>query len=116
MPGKAVGIFESMIANACEDGLLRCKREHTFPNVSHRGHLKCLAQRARGSTAVRHSNDSRYVQRLSRVTQLLQTVQQDWKACTAADAYNPHRPSPLITTPIVLSRISRSRRNEIFFA
>ena len=47
---------------------------------------------------------------------LFQAAENDGQSRPASNSYDPHRPSPAKTTLIVLNKISRSRRNEMFFA
>src|SRR5215510_13420004 len=101
-----------MLANRGEDSFFGGKSDHTFPNVTHGRHLERIAQDACGSATVGHSHDRCYVEWLL-LAQLLKSTQQYWETGATAYSDDPHRPSPLITTPMVLSRTNRTRRNTI---
>src|SRR5262249_39706961 len=112
------GIFETIFTNRRQDRAFRRESDHALADIAHRRHVERLAQGACGAPAIGDSDDSRNVDgaAVSVFLQFAKPCQQDGKTGAAAYSDNPHRPSPLRTTPIVLSSIQRSSLSEIFLA
>src|SRR5262249_41927964 len=106
-----------MFANGRQNRLLGSQSNHALPNITHRRHAEGFAKHARRAAAVRYGNNRSNVERpLSTVMQFSKPSQQNRETGATTNPDNLHRPSPFITTPIVLSRIRRSRLSEMCLA
>ena len=114
MAGKVLGIFKSVLVERCEYRVVTRKRDETFPNVSHCGHIESLPQHTGRSAAVGDRDDGGDIQWVALIADFRKSLQKDRKTCAAAYSNDLHRPCPETTTLIVFRRIKRSSCNEMF--
>src|SRR5262245_17386651 len=88
MARETVRILEAMFTNGRQDGPLRRKGNHAFPDIAHCRHVERFTESTCRATAVGHSYDRGDVDELFLFGQFFQSTQEDREASTTAYPYD----------------------------